>query len=237
MSHELRTPLNAILGFSEIMRQATFGPMGCAKYGEYAEDIHQSGHFLLRLIDDILDMAKIEAGRFTLSPEPVDFAETLADTRTIIDVQAAAKHVAFEVTAPATLPVTADRRATQQILLNLLSNAVKFTDEGGRVRLRVRDCGKTVLITIADDGMGIPEAQLKKLGRPFEQIENELTRTRKGTGLGLAIARSLVDLQGGRMRIASTVDAGTVIAIRMPKMAVANAQTIPHHPQRFALTA
>ncbi len=237
MSHELRTPLNAILGFSEIMRQATFGPMGCAKYGEYAEDIHQSGHFLLRLIDDILDMAKIEAGRFALSPEPVDLSETIAETRTIIDVQAEAKRVAFEVTAPDTLPMTADRRATQQILLNLLSNAVKFTDEGGRVRMRIRDLGKTVLIAIADDGMGIPKTALRKLGRPFEQIENELTRTRKGTGLGLAIARSLVDLQGGRMRIASTVDEGTVVAIRIPKVAVARVQTVMHHPQRYARSA
>ena len=237
MSHELRTPLNAILGFSEIMRQATFGPMGCPKYGEYAEDIHQSGHFLLRLIDDILDMAKIEAGRFALSPEPMDLVEAVAETTRFVEVQAGDKRTTIEVTAPSTLPVTADRRATQQILLNLLSNAVKFTDEGGRVRLRARDCGENVLITIADNGMGIPKTAVRKLGRPFEQIENELTRTRKGTGLGLAIARSLVDLQGGRMRIASTVDEGTVIAIRMPKVAVTGAQTVAHHPQRLALSA
>ena len=237
MSHELRTPLNAILGFSEIMRQATFGPMGCAKYGEYAEDIHQSGHFLLRLIDDILDMAKIEAGRFALAPEPMDFAEAIVEATRLIEIQAQTKHVVLEVTSPATLPVHADRRATQQLLLNILSNAVKFTDEDGRVRVRVRDLGENILIAIADDGMGIPKKALENLGRPFEQIENELTRTRKGTGLGLAIARSLTELQGGRLRIASTVDEGTVIAIRMPKTAVARAHVVPHHPQRLALSA
>ena len=219
MSHELRTPLNAILGFSEIMRQGTFGPIGCPKYGEYAEDIHQSGHFLLRLIDDILDMAKIEAGRFALSPEPADLADIVAETRKIMAVQAEQKQISFKTTVPDSLDILADRRATKQILLNLLSNAVKFADEGGRVRLKVRDLGETLAISVADDGMGIPREALKSLGRPFEQIENELTRTRKGTGLGLAIARSLVELQGGRMRIFSIVDEGTIVSIRMPKHA------------------
>ncbi|HEY9055542.1 MAG TPA: ATP-binding protein [Aurantimonas sp.] len=216
MSHELRTPLNAILGFSEIMRQGTFGPIGCEKYGEYTEDIHQSGHYLLRLIDDILDMAKIEAGRLVLSPEQLDLTEIVAEATKIIEVQAEQKTIRFEGSAPSRLPFQSDRRATKQILLNLLSNAVKFTDPGGTVRLRVRAVGETALITISDTGMGIPQAALASLCRPFEQIENELTRSNKGTGLGLAIARSLVELQGGRMRISSCIDVGTVVAIRLP---------------------
>ena len=219
MSHELRTPLNAIIGFSEIMRQGTFGPIGCPKYGEYAEDIHQSGHYLLRLINDILDMAKIEAGRLMLSPEPLDLSDTVAETRKIIEIQAAQKDINFTATAPDALPINADRRATKQIILNLLSNAIKFTGRGGNVRLKVHDVGQCALITISDDGIGIAASALQTLGRPFEQIENELTRTHKGTGLGLAIARSLVELQGGRMRIASRVDAGTIVSVRMPRTA------------------
>ena len=216
MSHELRTPLNAILGFSEIMRQGTFGPIGSPKYGEYADDIHQSGHYLLRLINDILDMAKIEAGRLVLAPEDVDLSEIVAETAKIIEVQADQKAIRLDTSAPEQLTLRSDRRATKQILLNLLSNAVKFTDSGGSVRLKIREAPGRALITIADDGIGIPKSALMSLGRPFEQIENELTRTNKGTGLGLAIARSLVELHGGRMRIFSEVGRGTIVAIAMP---------------------
>jgi len=224
MSHELRTPLNAILGFSEIMRQGTFGPIGCPKYGEYAEDIHQSGHYLLKLINDILDMAKIEAGRLVLNHETVDLSEIATETGKIIEVQADQKAIRLDADVPARMELTVDRRATKQIVLNLLSNAVKFTDNGGTVKMKLRTVGDAALITIADNGMGIPRSALKSLGKPFEQIENELTRTNKGTGLGLAIARSLVALQGGRMRISSQVGEGTIVAIRLP-LAPAPAQT------------
>ncbi|UIJ70616.1 PAS domain-containing sensor histidine kinase [Aurantimonas sp. HBX-1] len=216
MSHELRTPLNAILGFSEIMRDGTFGPIGCQKYTEYCEDIHQSGHYLLRLINDILDMAKIEAGRLILNPEEVDLAETVAEAMKIVEIQAARKQLTLAVAAPERLQIRSDRRATKQILINLLSNAVKFTEAGGSVRLGVKQVGDSVLISIGDDGMGIPQEALRTLGRPFEQIENEWTRTNKGTGLGLAIARSLVELHGGRMRISSRVGVGTIVALRLP---------------------
>ncbi|MEH6718954.1 MAG: ATP-binding protein [Aurantimonas endophytica] len=216
MSHELRTPLNAILGFSEIMRDGTFGPIGCQKYTEYCEDIHQSGHYLLRLINDILDMAKIEAGRLILNPEEVDLAETVAEAMKIVAIQAEQKQLTLTVAAPETLQIRSDRRATKQILINLLSNAVKFTEQGGSVRLGLKQVGDAVLISIGDDGIGIPQEALRTLGRPFEQIENEWTRTNKGTGLGLAIARSLVELHGGRMRISSRVGAGTIVALRLP---------------------
>ncbi|NDV87801.1 PAS domain-containing protein [Aurantimonas aggregata] len=216
MSHELRTPLNAILGFSEIMRDGTFGPIGCQKYTEYCEDIHQSGHYLLRLINDILDMAKIEAGRLILNPEDIDLAETVAEAMKIVAIQAEKKQLTLAVAAPPTLQIRSDRRATKQILINLLSNAVKFTEPGGSVRLGLKQVGDAVLISIGDDGMGIPQEALRTLGRPFEQIENEWTRTNKGTGLGLAIARSLVELHGGRMRISSRVGIGTIVALRLP---------------------
>ncbi|MBC8130368.1 MAG: PAS-domain containing protein [Rhizobiaceae bacterium] len=216
MSHELRTPLNAIIGFSEIMREGTFGSIGSAKYAEYASDIHDSGHYLLKLINDILDMSKIEAGRLMLSLERIDLADIIGEATKIVEVQAGQKRLAIETELPASLALSADRRATKQILLNLLANAIKFTDPGGRISLRARDVAGTAVISISDTGIGIPPAALRILGRPFEQVENELTRTNKGTGLGLAIARSLVELHGGAMRIASRVGHGTVVSVRMP---------------------
>ena len=216
MSHELRTPLNAILGFSDIMRQNTLGPLGSPKYAEYAEDIHLSGRFLLRLIDDILDMAKIEAGRVELVPEDFDLGEIVSEATKIIEVQAYDKDITVEAVLARPMAIRSDRRATKQVILNLLSNAVKFTGQGGAVKLKVRKVGSNALISIADNGMGIPRGALQTLGRPFEQIENELTRKNRGTGLGLAIARSLVELHGGRMRISSRVGVGTVVALRLP---------------------
>ncbi|MCB8836076.1 PAS domain-containing sensor histidine kinase [Aurantimonas sp. VKM B-3413] len=216
MSHELRTPLNAILGFSDIMRQNTLGPLGTPKYSEYAEDIHLSGRFLLRLIDDILDMAKIEAGRVELVPEDIELGDIVSEATKIIEVQARDKDITVQVRLPRPMAIRTDRRATKQVILNLLSNAVKFTGHGGAVKLKVRTVGANALISVADNGMGIPREALQTLGRPFEQIENELTRKNRGTGLGLAIARSLVELHGGRMRISSRVGAGTVVALRLP---------------------
>jgi two-component system cell cycle sensor histidine kinase PleC len=216
MSHELRTPLNAIIGFSEIMREGSFGPIGCPKYTEYASDIHDSGHYLLKLINDILDMSKIEAGRLLLSREPINLADIIGEATKIVEVQAERKALTLVTALPERLSLAADRRATKQILLNLLANAIKFTDPGGRIEMRARQVQGAALITISDTGIGIPKESLKSLGRPFEQVENELTRTNKGTGLGLAIARSLVELHGGRMRIASTVGVGTVVSVRMP---------------------
>ncbi|WP_342586483.1 PAS domain-containing sensor histidine kinase [Mangrovicella endophytica] len=223
MSHELRTPLNAIIGFSEIMLEGSFGPMGCQKYVEYASDIHHSGHYLLRLINDILDMSKIEAGRLVLSPEPIDLAETIGEAFKFVELQAGQKSLSLSADVSGPLAMDGDRRATKQILLNLLANAVKFTDPGGAVRLRARTVDGHAVISIADSGIGIPRQALKSLGRPFEQVENELTRTNKGTGLGLAIARSLVELHGGRMRIASSVGVGTVVTLRLPLHALTDA--------------
>lgn len=227
MSHELRTPLNAIIGFSEIMHEESFGPIGNAKYTEYAADIHQSGHYLLKLINDILDMSKIEAGRMVLARELVNFPAILAEATKIVEVQAGSKNLSLRVESPESLTLIGDRRAAKQILLNLIANAVKFTGAGGEVRVRSRVRQNHVVVTIADNGIGIPRSALKSLGRPFEQVENELTRTHKGTGLGLAIARSLVELQGGRMRIASTPGRGTAVTIRLPCAQAAEMQQLP----------
>ncbi|KQT88253.1 ATP-binding protein [Aurantimonas sp. Leaf443] len=216
MSHELRTPLNAILGFSEIMRSGTFGPLGNPKYGEYAGDIHQSGHYLLRLIDDILDMAKIEAGRLVLSPEEIDLGALVEDAVKILEIQAEQKSVRLDISVPRGLTIVSDPRATKQIVLNLMSNAVKFTNTPGAVRAKARVEGGFVVLTVVDTGIGIPNEALAVLGRPFEQVENELTRTHKGTGLGLAIARSLTELHGGTFRIASKVGLGTAVTVRLP---------------------
>ncbi|WP_244490873.1 PAS domain-containing sensor histidine kinase [Aureimonas frigidaquae] len=216
MSHELRTPLNAIIGFSEIMRDSAFGPIGNEKYSEYASDIHQSGHYLLKLIDDILDMSKIEAGRMVMAREEIDVGAVAGEALRILDVQARARRLDVRRELSGGMSMQGDRRAVKQVLLNLISNAVKFTPEGGTIRLRTRVAGGSAYISIADTGIGIPPSALNKLGRPFEQVENELTRTNKGTGLGLAIARSLVELQGGSMRISSRVGHGTVVSFRMP---------------------
>ncbi len=216
MSHELRTPLNAIIGFSEIMREESFGPIGNGKYTEYAADIHQSGHYLLKLINDILDMSKIEAGRLALAHEDIDLASILDEAVRIVQVPANSKSLRIGVEMPGVLPLSGDRRATKQILLNLLANAVKFTAPGGDVRVRTRLRGTHAVITIVDNGIGIPREALKSLGKPFEQVENELTRTHKGTGLGLAIARSLIELQGGTMSITSRPGRGTAVSFRLP---------------------
>ena len=218
MSHELRTPLNAIIGFSEIMESGMFGPLGTDKYVEYCSDIRGSGQYLLDVINDVLDMAKIEAGRLRLEPEHLALEPLISETMRVVSGRAEEKNVTLASEIAPDLTLDADRRAVKQIALNLLSNAVKFTADGGRVTLRskaVKDC---LLLGIADTGIGIARDALKRLGRPFEQVEGQLTKSHQGSGLGLAIAKSLVELHGGRMRIRSRVGAGTVVLVWLPVM-------------------
>ncbi|WP_020177975.1 PAS domain-containing sensor histidine kinase [Methylopila sp. M107] len=216
MSHELRTPLNAILGFSEIMQSGLFGPLGSEKYDEYVGDIRDSGQYLLDVISDILDMSKIEAGRFMISRETLDVDKVVLDAMRVITPRAEEKSIALRAEAACGTTVEVDRRALKQILLNLLSNAVKFTPAGGRVTIRTRAAGGAMHLYIEDTGIGISKESVEKLGRPFEQVENQFTKTHKGSGLGLAIARSLAELHGGSMRIRSTVGVGTVVLVRLP---------------------
>ena len=216
MSHELRTPLNAIIGFSEIMKSEMFGPIGGDKYRDYCKDIHQSGQYLLDVINDILDMSKIEAGRIRLDFEQVRLGRFLNDTMRVVSARADDKQIELTADIAKGIRVRADQRLLKQIVLNLLSNAVKFTPEGGRITVRARASANFVRIAIVDTGIGIPRAALAKLGRPFEQVESQFTKSHQGSGLGLAIARSLTELHGGTLRIRSTPGRGTLVLLRLP---------------------
>src|SRR5512133_3336590 len=216
MSHELRTPLNAIIGFSEIMESGMFGPLGSDKYREYCHDIHQSGQYLLDVINDILDMSKIEAGRIRIDPEQVELEAFINDAMRVVSGRANDKRLALTARIGRGIRLLADHRLLKQIVLNLLSNAVKFTPEGGRITIRARATKGWVSIAIADTGIGIPEDALARLGRPFEQVESQLTKSHQGSGLGLAIAKSLTELHLGTMRIHSTLGRGTMVLLRLP---------------------
>jgi two-component system, cell cycle sensor histidine kinase PleC len=216
MSHELRTPLNAIIGFSEIMESAMFGPLGADKYREYCQDIRGSGQYLLEVINDVLDMSKIEAGRIRLDLEELDLERILADAMRVVSARAQDKRLTLTAEVTAGVRFKADRRALKQIALNLLSNAVKFTPEAGRVTVRGRISSGLVMFAIEDTGIGISKDALVRLGRPFEQVESQLTKSHQGSGLGLAIAKSLTELHGGTMRIRSTLGAGTIVIVRLP---------------------
>jgi two-component system cell cycle sensor histidine kinase PleC len=217
MSHELRTPLNAIIGFSEVMGSGMFGTLGSEKYQEYCHDILTSGHYLLEVINDILDMSKIEAGRMKLDMETLDLSQTLAESLRVVSGRADDKHLALDTDIEGTVPVVADRRAIKQILVNLLSNAVKFTPDGGRITVRCRRRRNAVVLMIADTGIGIAPQSLARLGKPFEQVESQLTKTYHGSGLGLAIAKSLTNLHGGSMKLRSQLGIGTVVCVSLPR--------------------
>jgi two-component system cell cycle sensor histidine kinase PleC len=216
MSHELRTPLNAIIGFSELMESGLFGPLGCDKYNEYCRDIRDSGRYLLDVINDILDMSRIEAGRVTLALTPVRLDEIVTEALRVMSVRADEKRLTVISEIDAETPIEADRRALKQVTLNLISNAIKFTPENGRIAVRARVTPQSALLVIEDTGIGIPEAALSKIGKPFEQVESQFTKTYKGSGLGLAIAKSLVELHGGSMRLRSSEGLGTTVVVRLP---------------------
>jgi two-component system, cell cycle sensor histidine kinase PleC len=216
MSHELRTPLNAIIGFSEIMGSGMFGALGSDKYQEYCHDILTSGKYLLEVINDILDMSKIEAGRMKLDMEPLDLSRTLAESLRVVSGRAEDKHLTLLADIENTISVVADRRAVKQIIVNLLSNAVKFTPDDGKVEVRGRMLKDSIVLMIADTGIGIAPESLRRLGKPFEQVESQLTKSYQGSGLGLAIARSLTGLHGGTMKLRSKLGAGTVVRVTLP---------------------
>jgi two-component system cell cycle sensor histidine kinase PleC len=216
ISHELRTPLNAVIGFSDVMTQSLFGPVGHPKYQEYARDILASGNYLLEVINDILDMSKIEAGRMSLDVDRVDLADIVADSMKVVSQAAAERNITLSRHGPQHLPLEADRRALKQVFLNLLSNAVKFTRDGGSVDVHLARARGYVKIAIRDTGIGIAEADIAKLGRPFEQVENQFSKSHQGSGLGLAISRALVELHGGTLRITSREGQGTTVTCMLP---------------------
>ncbi|HEY7925661.1 MAG TPA: HAMP domain-containing sensor histidine kinase, partial [Vicinamibacteria bacterium] len=216
MSHELRTPLNAIIGFSDAINQQLFGPLGHKRYLEYVNDIYASGSHLLSLINDILDMSKIEAGKYEIRTERIDAAEVADESARFVRVRADEAGVSLSLDAPPGIFVHADLRALKQILLNLLTNAIKFTPKGGKVTLGVRDARDWIEFLVIDTGIGIPARDLPRLGQRFEQVDNALTRRREGTGLGLALCRSLAELHNGDVKIESEVGRGTVVTVRLP---------------------
>jgi two-component system cell cycle sensor histidine kinase PleC len=232
ISHELRTPLNAVIGFSEVMQQALFGPLGHPKYQEYARDIYASGAYLLEVINDILDMSKIEAGRMSLDVGRIDLADIVADSMKVVSQAAAERNIGLERHGSQHLVLEADRRALKQVFLNLLSNAVKFTRDGGSVEVHLSRSRGHVKIAIKDTGIGIPEADIAKLGRPFEQVENQFSKSHQGSGLGLAISRALIELHGGSLRITSREGHGTTVTCTLPVRPV-----IADEEPRLAATA
>ncbi len=217
MSHELRTPLNAVIGFSEILSRELFGALGEARYRDYARLIHESGEHLLNVVNDILDMSKIEAGKFKIVKEPFDVASLVNSCSEIMRHTAEKKGIALLVdVAPGIPELLADKRACKQMLLNVLSNAIKFTDAGGWVRLSARADTDSVQLIVADNGIGIAEQDLPKLGNPFVQADNSYDRSYDGAGLGLSVVKGLARLHGGSLEIASTLGQGTTACIVLP---------------------
>jgi len=217
MSHELRTPLNAVIGFAEIMQAQMFGPLGDARYREYTGLIQDAGRHLLELINDILDMSKIEAGKHELQRERIAVGPLVRDCLELIRERAAQGElelVADLDTAPAS--IEADRRALKQILLNLLSNAIKFTPAGGRVSVAAKAAHGMLVLSVADTGVGIPGDQLYRLGNPFVQLRNHAGASQEGTGLGLALVRALAGLHRGTLRIESSEGRGTTASVEIP---------------------
>jgi two-component system cell cycle sensor histidine kinase PleC len=227
MSHELRTPLNAIMGFADMMRQHVFGILGDARYDGYAAEIHNSAKLLMGRITDVLEIANIEAGMLELALEPVDL-------RDVVDACAHEVGEAFRKRAISlarhvddACTVTADRHALRQILLQLLSNALKFTAPGGHVSVDAGNSGSCTVLTVRDDGIGIPASELPRLGRPFEQVCAERYLTKNGQGLGLALVRALVEKHGGSFAIEGELEKGTCIRIELPRGAHQTADAAP----------
>ncbi len=217
MSHELRTPLNAIIGFSDIMRTRMFGPLS-DRYAEYAGLVHESGGHLLDLINDVLDMSKIEAQRFDLARDEFDARDAISAALRLVRVQADTAGVHLRGALPQVpLEVDADRRAIKQIVLNLVSNALKFTQTGGLVTVTARAQGGDLEIVVTDTGVGIATDDLARLGRPYEQAGGSDQRA-QGTGLGLSLVRAFAELHGGGMSIESVLGEGTSVSVRMPVM-------------------
>jgi len=218
MSHELRTPLNAILGFSELMMRETLGPVGSAKYRGYLVDIYGSGRHLLDLINDILDVARIESGNLPLHEEPLKVAGIVKSAVRLILVRAGEQQVNVADAVPEDLPLlTADARALKQMLLNLLSNAVRFTPAGGQVAVEARvDTTGDLVLSVRDTGIGMAKSDIPKAMLRFSQVDNSHTRKYQGAGLGLSLTKALVELHGGALELDSEPGVGTVASLRFP---------------------
>ncbi len=218
MSHELRTPLNAVIGFSEIIKDETFGPVGNVKYRDYAKDINDSGQHLLSLINDILDLSKIESGTDELHDDNIEIPGIIRSALKLVGQRAQQRGIKLELELADQLPaLRADERKLKQILVNLLSNAVKFTDAGGTVTLRAwcrMDSG--YVFQIVDTGIGIAPEDIPKALSRFVQVDGDLNREYEGTGLGLPLTAALIELHGGSLDLQSKVGVGTTVTVRFP---------------------
>jgi cell cycle sensor histidine kinase DivJ len=217
MSHELRTPLNAVIGFSEVLNRELYGTLGEGRYRDYARLIHESGEHLLNVVNDILDMSKIEAGKFQIVREPFDVAALINSCCDLMRHTAEQNSLSLYVdVAPGIPELAADNRACKQMLLNVIANAIKFTEAGGWVRVSAQVEDGYVVFAVADDGIGIAEKDLPKLGRPFVQVNNSYDRNHEGTGLGLSVVKGLARLHGGSLELTSKLGEGTTATIALP---------------------
>lgn len=217
MSHELRTPLNAVIGFSEILNRELFGTLGEARYRDYARLIHESGEHLLHMVNDILEMSKIEAGKFKIVKEPFSVGALVKSCCDIMRHTAERRSLSLIVDIEPGIPeLPADKRACKQMLLNVISNAIKFTDPGGWVRVSAKVVGRTLALAVADNGIGIAESDLPKLGNPFVQANNSYDRSYDGAGLGLSVVKGLAQLHDGKLELISTLGSGTTVTILLP---------------------
>ena len=227
MSHELRTPLNAILGFSEIMKTEAFGPLGCPQYLEYMEDIHNSGSHLIEIVNDVLDMSKIEAGQFQVNDTVFDFERVAIATQRLVAGRAEKAKLTIELNLAKDLPqICADERTIKQILLNLLTNAIKFTPERGRVTLLAHANAEGFTFSVSDTGIGIPEDKMTAILQPFVQADMALHRKYEGTGLGLPLVKGMTELHGGVFDIQSVEGSGTTASVWLPPERIAKDQKI-----------
>jgi len=218
MSHDLRTPLTAIVGFSEMMRAKTFGPLGDPHYEEYANDIYNSGCFLISLINDVLDISKIEAGKIELADEPLDVSSLIQVSLRQLATMAEASHHTLTVDLPSDMPaLRGDKRVMVQILNNLLSNAIKFTPNDGNISIIAKvDEGNRVVLSVADTGLGMSKKDVAKALQPFEQVDGTQSKKHLGTGLGLPLCVNFMKLFGGTLEIDSDAGKGTTVIVRFP---------------------
>ncbi|MEX2618265.1 MAG: HAMP domain-containing sensor histidine kinase [Alphaproteobacteria bacterium] len=218
MTHELRTPLNAVIGFAEVLRDELFGPLGSPRYQDFVTDIHDSGRHLLAIIEDILDLSKLEVGRRDLQPEVMDIANTIVSATRMIERRAESAGLALRLEPDDDLPLlNGEERSIKQIILNLLSNAVKFTDPGGCITVRAT-CNQSggLDLSVTDTGIGIAEPDLQRIFTPFVQIETGRPSQANGAGLGLPLVKSLAEMHNAEVLIDSTPGMGTKITIRFP---------------------
>jgi two-component system cell cycle sensor histidine kinase PleC len=220
LSHDIRTPLNHIIGFAELMRQQTYGPLGDERYAEYVESIRSSGERLLGFFASILDFAELEGGRRALEEQALDVDDLLVATTRRYSAQAQRKGIALSLGTPCGAALMGDRFSLERMLANLVDNAIRFTPAGGRVSLAAHAGSDGVVLEVGDTGIGMGPERLAALSQPFAFGDAALTRDREGAGLGLAIARTIVELSGGRLAIDSRPGLGTTVAVSLPLLSL-----------------